>query len=379
MKRALLFLLLAACGGGAPNRAPAGAGPGDEALLAFERGDFDRAEALLAPSKEPEAALLRARIRLLRNRNREAADLLVPLTPPARLARTMEDVQFLGQVYSKLALARVRLDDFASAADLYKLLQDAVLHAKYKAMARSIPYLPPDGWSEARIDLLAVDPLPLVQMDVNDTQGLFIVDTGLAEIALDWDFAKAAGVSAPAFQSSVLTKSFTEGFAGSVTLGTLRVRNVPVQIGTFPGIAGVRASGAIGLAFLMHFDFTLDFRRSRLVLRKAGGPASGLPAILTDDWHLLLPATVNGKSTYVSPCTGLAGVTVSVPPDPTGAETPCDLAAGPLRIALPKPDVRNFPVGLNGFGFPVGAVVGQEALKNRSLRLEPRSMKLLLE
>jgi hypothetical protein len=378
MKRAALLVLLAACGGGPAARSRGG--PADEALAAFGEGDLDRAEALLAPSKEPEAALHRARIRLLRNRNREAVELLLPLTPPRRPVRTMEDVQFLGQVYQKLALAYVRLDEFGAAAEIYKLLQDSVLHVKYKAMAASIPYLPPKEWNEARIDLLAVDPLPLVQMDVNETQGLFIVDTGLAEIALDWDFAKTARVNAPAFKSGALTKSFTEGFADAVTIGTLRVRNVPVQIGTFPPIAGVRASGAIGLAFLLHFDFTLDLKRSRLVLRKAGGALQGLSALLTDDWRLLVPGTVNGGASHVSPSSALVGVTAAVPPAMADADGVVrEITAGPLRLGPLKADPRNFPLGLDGFGFPVGAVLGHAALKGRSLRLEPRSMKLQIE
>ena len=64
----------------------------------------------------------------------------------------------------------------------------------------------------------------------------------------------------------------------------------------------------------------------------------------------------------------------------TGTPPTTELAAGAIRLAQPPFDTATFPVGLDGgFGFPAGFMLAQNALRGHSIRLEPRSMRMLIE
>jgi hypothetical protein len=168
-----------------------------------------------------------------------------------------------------------------------------------------------------------------------------------------------------------------------LSLGQMTVKNVPIHLGTAIEIGALKADGAIGLQFLMHYDFTLDYRHSRLLLRRAGGAIAGQPALLAGDRYLLMSGMMNGKDrTFVGIGSSLRGVTLAVSDlvgDLPGTGI-SELIAGPLRLVKPALDPKAFPAGLDGsFGVPVGFVLGHAALRNRVLRLEPRSMKLALD
>jgi hypothetical protein len=86
-----------------------------------------------------------------------------------------------------------------------------------------------------------------------------------------------------------------------VSIGQAKVKNVPVHLGEWMEIGRMRVDGMIGLQFLMHFDFTLDYRRSRLTLRKAGARDRGEPAYLVGDRYLLTGGLLNGRRGPSSP------------------------------------------------------------------------------
>ncbi len=395
MRCAALLLVLAGCGGGPPRRGPE-AGPDaiDAALEAFQRGDHAGADRILAGSQDVQAVLVRARLESLRNRDREALAILRPLAPRrGEKPRDFDEMQLQGRVLSDIASACVRMDDFAGAADAFAQLGERVLALKYGRLAKDIGYLGGLGESEAHAPFLSMDPLPTVRMSVNGTPGTFIVDTGLDEIVLDREFARFARVSGIGLRTDALRRSLDEAVIDEVGLGPLRVRNVPAHVGEHrvllgrgeerPAAAVADIQGAVGLAFLMHFDFTLDFRRGRLTLRRAGGKIPGVPVLYAGDRNLLLFGKANGTlETWVAVHTGLAGVTVAVSiafqrlqPDPL-----TELTAGPLRLVKPALDLESFPPGLeSSFGIPVGFALGPAALRGRSLRVEPRSMTALLE
>src|SRR5580765_4448063 len=115
-----LLLLLAGCGGGAARRSePAETSAADAALEASARGDLDAAEALLREARDPDSLRLRARFLLMRNRNREAVDLLAPLV--TEKVKDMEEVERRQRILPDLALAYVRLDDFMNASRVARL------------------------------------------------------------------------------------------------------------------------------------------------------------------------------------------------------------------------------------------------------------------
>ena len=376
MRRTVFLALLAAGCGGAPGR---GDGPDEAALEAFRRGDFARAESLLRDARDPVSLRVRARIHLLHNRAREAVALLEqavradPGDPSAR---------------QELAFACARADDFLNASRWFLLLGDQPLAKKYEALARRVGYVVEGADAEARIPYLAADPLPVVGMTVNGRPGIFVVDTGTGEITLDREFAARARVSVYGIRTASFEKGFDEAILDEIVLGPVRARNVPARLGPPPSAPGLRADGVIGLALLARFDFTLDDRRGRLVLRRPGGnpPGAGtpgVPAILAGEGHLLVRGKLNGSvETFVGLATGLPGVAAAASGaflQAHGGEVR-ELEAGPLRLTRPRADPGPFPPGLDvAYGFTVGFVLGRDALRGRSIRLDPRSMRLWIE
>ena len=369
-------LLLAGCGAGggsARRNAPAEASAADAALEASARGDIEAAEALLRPSTDPDSLRLRARFLLMRNRNREALEILSPLV--SEKVKDMEEVERRQRILPDLALAYVRLDDFMNAARIARMAGDGLLARKYETLSRTVAYSSNLGTDEIAVEFFVTDPLPIVAGTIGGQRALFVVDTLLDEIVLDRDFARKAGVLG--------VGGTNEGVLPELALGRLSVRNIPIHLGQSMQIGTLKPEGAIGLQFLMHYDFTLDYRHSRLVFRRAGGVLGGQQALLAGDRYLLLNGLINGKDrTFIGIGSSLKGVTLAVS-DLVGdqfASGLAELGAGPLKLVKPALDPKAFPAGLDGsFGVPVGFVLGHSALRNRVVRLEPRSMKLAID
>ncbi len=365
------LLLSAGCGGGSSRRGPAAEPPptaAEAALDASARGDLEAAEALLKDARDPDSLRLRARFLLMRNRNREAAEVLAPLA--AEKVKDMAEVERRHGVLADLALAYVRLDDFGNAARIAKMSGDGTLARKYEALSRSVAYASNLGTDEIPVEFFVTDPLPIVAGSVAGRRVLFVVDTLLDEVVLDRDFARRAGI--------VPVAGADEAVLPELSVGRLTVRNVPIHLGQAAEIGSLRPEGAIGLQFLMHYDFTIDYRRSRLVFRRAGAPPPGQPALVAGDRYLLLRGVVNGKDRmFVGVGSSLKGVTLAVSEqifDPSGGGV-TDLAVGPFKLSKPALEPKAFPAGLDGsFGVPVGFVLGHAALRSRVFRLEPRSM-----
>jgi hypothetical protein len=371
MKRLLLILLLVGCGGGSSRRNDATESTAaDAALEASARGDVDGAEALLRNATDPDSVRLRARFLMMRNRNREAVDLLATLK--SQKVKDFEGAERWQRILPDLALAYVRLDDYLNASLVAKSMGDAGLLRKYQALSRTVAYSSNLGENEISVEFFVSDPLPIVSATVNGQRALFVVDTLLDEVVLDRDFARRVGVQPLGGADEAVMPEFS--------LGRLTVKNVPIHLGQAMQIGTLKPEGAIGLQFLMHYDFTLDYRRSRLVFRRAGGPMAGQPAVLAGDRYLLVSGLVNGKDrTFVGLGSSLKGVTLAVSDLYAGNEVR-ELATGNLKLEKPALDPKAFPAGLDGsFGVPVGFVLGHAALRTHSLRLEPRSMRVLID
>jgi len=371
MKRMILILLLAGCGGGSSRRSdPPASSVADAALDASVKGDIDGAAALLRDEKDPDSVRLRARFLMMKNRNREAVEILTALK--SQKVNDFEGAERWQHLLPDLALAYVRLDDFQNASAIAQTMRDGVLARKYQALSRTVAYSSNLGADEVTVEFFVTEPLPIVAGTVNGRRALFVVDTLLDEVVLDRDFARRAGVTP--------IGGADEAVLPELSLGRLTVKNVPIHLGDAMQIGTLKPEGAIGLQFLMHFDFTLDYRRSRLVLRRAGGTVTGQPAVLAGDRYLLVSGQLNGQDrTFVGIGSSLKGVTLAVSDLYAGQEVR-ELTAGPLKLARPPLDPKAFPAGLDGsFGVPVGFVLGHAALRSRSVRLEPRGMKLVLE
>jgi len=369
-------LLLAGCGdggGSARRSAPGDASAADAALEASARGDIDAAEALLRPASDPDSLRLRARFLLMKNRNREALEILAPLV--TEKVKDMEEVERRQRVLPDLALAYVRLDDFLNASRIARLAGDGLLARKYETLSRTVAYSSNLGTDEIPVEFFVTDPLPIVAGTIGGQRALFVVDTLLDEIVLDRDFARKAGVLG--------VGGANEGVLPELTLGRLTVRNIPIHLGQAMQIGTLKPEGAIGLKFLMHYDFALDYRHSRLVFRRAGGVLGGQQALLAGDRYLLLNGLIYGKDrTFIGIGSSLKGVTLAVSDLVADqfASGLAELSAGPLKLVKPALDPKAFPAGLDGsFGVPVGFVLGHSALRNHVVRLEPRSMRLAID
>lgn len=374
MKRFWLLLLLAGCGGGRASGSPA-PGAADAALA---RGDFEGAEAALRGATEPESRWMLGRLLLMRNRPAEAADVLSRLV--AAKVASVDEAFLVQRVWMDLAAARMRQDDFLGAAQAWARLGDAVMSRKCELLARGPAYRIDAAWRDSILQLVAVDPVPMIAARVNGREGRFLVDTGEAELVLDRAFAKRAGVTPIGTQGGGAAE---EAVVDELSMGRLTVKTIPAQIGELSSRAALKADGAIGLAFLLHFDVTFDFRRSHLVLRRPGEPSKGVPACVAADRNLLVPGKANGTiDTLIGIHTGLAGVTAA-PSDyffQSRGATLQGVTLGPLSLTKPPLAPAAFPLGLDGsFGFPVGVVLGPQAFRGRTLRLDPRGMHVEIE
>ncbi|HEX7896636.1 MAG TPA: aspartyl protease family protein [Planctomycetota bacterium] len=365
-----LVLALAGCGGTSTSSPP---GDADAALA---RGDLAAAEAALRGTSDPEARWTRARLLLMMNRAAEAADILSPLIAKVKSV----DAAFLVQrMLTDLAAARARLDDFQGAAQAWAKLGDPVLAKKCDLLSRGPAYRIDAGWTDSILELKAVDPLPLIAARVNGREGLFVVDTGGGEIVLDRAFAKRAGVTPIGTPGGGAAE---EAIVDEIAMGRLTVRTVPAQIGEVASRASLKPDGAIGLAFLLHFDVTIDFNLRKLFLKRPGETPSkaSVPAYVAGDRYLLVPGKANGAhATLTGIHTGLAGVTAAPSEQffASRGEAFRDVTAGPLNVVKPPLSPAAFPLGLDGsFGFPVGVVLGPAAFRGRSIRIEPKSMRV---
>jgi hypothetical protein len=134
-----------------------------------------------------------------------------------------------------------------------------------------------DGPRETELPFLQTDPLPVVEVSVNDLGPLcFLIDTGGAELILDRDVAQRAGARlAGAIRADYAgDKSATTGLGcvEQVMLGQCVVRNVPIHtLDTGPiaqELGGTEIHGILGTRLLMHFRSTLDYINGRLILRR---------------------------------------------------------------------------------------------------------------
>jgi len=312
---------------------------------------------------------------MMRNRNREAIELLQPLLQGK--VKSYEGVEQLSQVLPELAIAYVRQDDFLSAAKAYGMMGEAVIARKYEALGRKVAYSTNLGEDEVAVDFQLTEPLAVVSATVNGQRGLFVLDTMLDQVVLDRDFARRAAVDALGLRGA---GNVDEATVLEISIGQAKVKNVPVHLGEWMEIGRMRVDGMIGLQFLMHFDFTLDYRRSRLTLRKPGGAIKGEPGYLVGDRYLLTGGLLNGTTrTFIAIGTGLKGVTLAASELFPAADVK-DFAAGGVKLAKPSIDAKAFPSGLEGsFGIPIAFVVGPAALRGKVLRVEPRSMRVAID
>ena len=250
----------------------------------FKAGKFPQAGEVYARvvARNPEnytATFQLGRIALLSNRLDDAQRWLekaITLRPgDADAKATLAAAYYRGDQFEKAvaALSGVDIGKNKLIVSQYPTLNVAQLQS-FKGQT---PYQIEGEADIARIKFLKTDPLPLVNVRVNNgDEVIFFIDTGGSEIALDTDFARELGV--PLFGAVQGTFSGGQhakvqaGRIETLKLGDWTLRNLP--IGTLAlrqlseGFGVKRIDGIIGTNLLYHFLATLDYPNGELVLRR---------------------------------------------------------------------------------------------------------------
>jgi len=394
------ILALVGCASSGPTHA---GDDGTRALQAYRAGDFSTAEeaCLRLRSRSPEDLLalrLLGRIQLYTNRLADSVQTLRTAVQimdrqarndPRRAIELREEWHLACQ---DLAVACYRMDDYATASEVYALLGEGLLAAKYRALAKDIPYIVRWEDEPSILPFTNRDPVPTVRLRVNGIRGLFAVDTGTGEIVLDPKYAKQVGAKGVGLRTENFSGAVEEAWVDEVTLGTVTTRNVPVRLRRLASLGGEEIHGILGANFLLHFSFTLDYRKERLILRQSSSPTPGLgegmPLLIVGDRFLVVPGKVDDLATLILLDTGRpkvpvfpsAGLVWTLSKGDPRKYRMGSLSFGPISLSNPAFDSAPFPPGLDtNFGFSIGAAVGHEALRNRVVTFDIAGMKVTVD
>jgi hypothetical protein len=256
---------------GSPARAATTSPTDPDQLFAagwFDAADRGYARQLHQDPDDAHALAQRGYIALLSNRF-GAAEMFL-----ARALQVAPDDTFsLG----KLADCYLRQDQFARAVPLLRQTGDggdAVEATLYAALA-GVPYQV-RGDESARVPIVAIDPLPIVEASLNGgpPQPL-IFDTGATTPGFTTELADELGLTAVASRTGTSgngqSGTLYYGWLESFRIGGLEVRNLPVSWSDLTRPAppnGPVPVGALGTVFFSHFLTTLDYQGRGFVLRR---------------------------------------------------------------------------------------------------------------
>ncbi|NHJ49900.1 MAG: tetratricopeptide repeat protein [Asgard group archaeon] len=246
----------------------------DNALELFKQGKFEDAEVRYKEilANEPdnfEAIKQLGKIALYSNKFSEAEKLL---TKAILLNSDDKEPHLL------LAEVYYRQDKYLEAATILNRIDEKDRAKRLESFKGSIPYYIEEKTNINRIKFVKTDPLPLIQLRVNDGEvAHFVIDTGAAEVNIDTEFAKEIGAEIHFAREGSFaggkTASVHMGKIDSLTLGEVTIKNVPVNIlpvrqFTAPMFRDIRVDGIIGTALFYHFITTMDYLNGELILRK---------------------------------------------------------------------------------------------------------------
>jgi len=252
---------------------------------------------------------------------------------------------FNTQLKYRLGMTYYRQDRFAEVAQLFREARGPVaigplrdLDAFGKQIALfddETPYII-EGPEETRMDFVTTDPLPVIEVSVNDSEPLdFIIDTGGMEVILDNDLAEQIGAQIAGSLSGTYAggkKAETGlGRIDSIKMGEFVVHNVPIHTldtdPISPLFDGLEIRGIIGTRLLMHFLTTIDYPDGALILQRTTSAnlqslesqvtANGVKVIpfwLVETHYIVARGTVNNLDPmlfFVD--TGLAGAGFTAP------------------------------------------------------------------
>jgi predicted aspartyl protease len=275
-------------------------------------------------------------ISLFGNRTREAEGFY---TDALRATPRYRNIwPFNAQLKYRLALTCYRRDDLSQAARLFREASGPIAFGPFKELRQFSRHMAIfddctpniiEGPTEDRANFIVTDPLPVIEVVVDDERKYFIIDTGGSEVILDGKLADEIGVvTVGKLSGEYAGKKKAEtglGRVDSIGVGGFTIKNMPVHILDTGSIStifdGLEISGIIGTRLLMHFISTVDYVGAALHLRRrnsglpagletgmAEGEIKSIPFWLVDTHYIMAMGTVNdlGPMMFFVD-TGLAG------------------------------------------------------------------------
>jgi hypothetical protein len=316
-----------------------------------------------------------------------------------------------------LAEVANRQGAFAKSAFWLKRAGNAPRAAAFAAFGNAMPYRITSSASGAEIRFTQTDPLPAVLARVNGKEGLFLIDTGGAEIVLDPTFAMKTGVKPVGGDKGVFAggKSATIAFGriANFSIGELTVTDVPAELIPTSALAsatkGKPVAGVIGTGLLSRFLSTIDYANAKLILapKTSQAPkdsrAAEIPFWLLSD-HLIVARGKldNGPEQPFIVDTGLAGFAITAPRSTLraagiaipqvaqqkngaigiSAAVPFPVAAftlGTLKAANLQGLYGPFPPTLeNGLGVHIGGIVSHQFFRPYAITFDFTHMQIIV-
>jgi len=216
------------------------------------------------------------------------------------------------------------------------------------------------GSELSEVPFVSVDPLPIVEVEIDGRKVAALIDTGADVFVLDTEIAAELGIEPVVSMMGMFAggkqAEISFGRATSLALGDVELREVPVMmLPTKPlSLGGVEVGGIVGTGVLKQFLATMDCPNAQLVLRPRGTPASELPGRVVENVPFYLEGThfilTHGSLNEYGELlflvdSGLAGIPAF------GASKQTLEYVG---IPIPETKVRDDVVGGGGGGFAVG-------------------------
>lgn len=416
----------------------------DAADVIYREGKFTEAEAAYLKAKElaPENAIVLERLGTIALWNNHPEEAERYFEEALRHTPWYENFwPFNAQLKYRLAMTYYRQDRFAKAAQLIREAAGPIAIGPFRELkalgqqadlfADETPYVI-EGPEQSRIDFVVTDPLPVIEVSVNDSQPLyFIIDTGGAEVILDKELAEEVGAEmAGAFSGTYAGQKEAEtglGKIDSIKIGEFVVRNVPIHTldtgPISPLFSGLEIRGIIGTRLLMHFLSIIDYADTALILRRAtptnlqsleaqvaADGAKVIPFWLIEMHYIVAWGTVNSLDPmlfFVD--TGLAGAGFTAP-EPVlqeagitvdwtkaqesvgggGTTREVDIVINRLTLGTGVNEVignniqgraieNSVPILGDQLGFHIGGLISHQFFRNYALTLDFTGMRLIVQ
>ena len=206
-----------------------------------------------------------------------------------------------------LAQVSARLERYKEAADSYRKFlrvtppNDVDRRERIKGLVSFLEVLSTrarlydtDGRDDTTVPIELIKDRPVVNLRIgrNDEVLRFVIDTGSNITVVSQQTADKLKIRAVARGGMARGVGgngkfdIVYGLLSSVSIGEVKIRNVPIYLRRFPDEVG-QFDGYIGLSLLSKFLTTIDFENMTFVMSKRGGGGDNAPPQAKDENHFV--------------------------------------------------------------------------------------------